>query len=96
MQSTSTVDSSRQPIVTYTTARFANEPAKYEQVSGGEVVRGRQIEAGVIALFTVNYRDGYVQTDRITFDGQTYGIHRMHKPDGIKRFLEIHCKAAPV
>jgi SPP1 family predicted phage head-tail adaptor len=81
--------------VTYT-AKYTNIAAKYEQVSGGEVVRGRQIEAGVIALFTVNYRDGYIQTDRITFDGQTYGIHRMHKPDGVKRFLEIHCKAAPV
>lgn len=94
-RATTAVDSSRQPIVTYV-ERYADEPARFEQVSGGETVRGRQIEAGVVAVFTVNYRDGYASTDRVTFDSVTYGIHRIHKPDGVGRFLEVHCKAAPV
>lgn len=93
---TTTVDAARQKVITYTTTRYASEPASFEEVSGGEYLRGRQIEAGVVAVFIVNYRDGYEVTDRVTFQGTNYGIHRIHNPSGIGRFLEIHCKAAPV
>lgn len=85
-------DASGQPIPTFID-RFQGEPAGFTQVSGGEVLRGRQIEAGVTAVFVVNWRAGYDETDIIVFEGVEYGIVRIHKPEGIARFAEIHCKA---
>lgn len=93
-QASTTTDSAGQKVIDYDTTRFASEPAKFEPVNGGQTLRGRQIEAGVIAIFTVNYRSGYSVTDRVVFQGENYGVHWMRKPDGIGRFLELHCKAA--
>jgi SPP1 family predicted phage head-tail adaptor len=92
-QATTALDAAGQPIVTWST-RYASEPAKFEQVSGGSRLRGRQVEADVEAVFTVNYRNGYELTDRVSFQGMYYGIRRIHIPDGVKRFAELHCKAA--
>ena len=72
--------------------RFASEPAKFEQVSGGEFLRGRKIDAQTTAIFTVNYRSGYVVTDVIVFQSKTYGIVRIDAPEGIGRYLEIQAK----
>lgn len=88
----STIDSSRQLVHTYED-RYINEPASYMQVSGGESVRGRQIEAGVNAVFECNYREGYEVTDRILFDGVYYGIVRIDNPGGVKRYTTFYCKA---
>lgn len=88
----STLDSSRQPVYTYAT-RFANEPAAFRQVSGGEKIRGRQIEAGTNAIFEVNYRDGYMVTDRVLFQGTYYGIVRIDYPEGVNRYAVLHCSA---
>lgn len=90
-----TIDSSRQPVYTYTN-RYVDEPATFKQVAAGEYVRGRQIEAGVTAMFEVNYRDGYLVTDRVIFDSVKYGIVRIDYPEGVKRFAVIYCMAAPV
>lgn len=90
-----TVDASRQPVTTWEN-ELTMQPAKYLQVSGGETVRGRQIEAGVTALFTVNHRNEYAVDKQIVFRGQTYGIVRVDEPDGVERFVDLHCKAAPV
>jgi len=91
----STVDAARQRVVTYVD-RLANEPSTFEQVTGGEVNRGRHIEAGVTAVFKVNARADYSVQDRIIFGGQSYGIVRIDNPAGIQRFTYLHCKAAPV
>lgn len=91
-QVVSTLDSSRQPIYTYTT-RYASEPASFKQVSGGEKVRGRQIEAGVSAIFEVNYRAGYLVTDRVLFQGTYYGIVRIDHPEGVNRYTVLYCNA---
>ena len=88
-----TQDANHQPIKTYAT-RYAAEPAAFEQVSGGEFLRGRQVDATVKAIFTVNYRPDYSTRDRVVFDGEIYGIVRLHIPRGVKRFLEIECAAA--
>lgn len=90
-EATTAIDSARQKVVTYVD-RFTNEPAAFQQVSGGETIRGRQIEAGVTALFKVNYRGGYEVTDQVVFDGQNYGIVRLEIPQGVKRFMWLHCK----
>ena len=92
---TQSIDASRQLVVTYNTNRYPNEPASFHQVSGGEYFRGRQVEAGVTAVFTVNYRPNYDETDRIVCQGGNYGIVRIHKPEGVARYLELYCKATP-
>lgn len=74
--------------------RFKNEPAKYQDVSGGEFLRGRKIDVTTTAIFTVNYRDGYLETDLIEWDGLTWGIVSIDKPEGIGRFYEIQAKIA--
>lgn len=89
------IDASRQPVITWTD-ELTNQPAKYEQVSGGETTRGKQVEAGVVALFTVNYRSEYTPQKQILFRGVSYGIVRVDNPDGIKRYMDIYCKASPI
>lgn len=89
------VDASRQPIVTWTD-QLTLQPAAYQQVSGGETFRGKQVEAGIVAVFTVNYRSEYTAQKQIVFRSQTYGIVRVDDPDGIRRWLDIYCKASPV
>ena len=90
-----TIDASRQKIISYVN-RLVSEPATFEEVTGGEVNRGRQIEAGVTAVFKVNYRSGYSVRDKVLFKGQQYGIVRVEAPGGIERFTYLYCKAAPV
>lgn len=89
------IDASRQRTITYVN-RLVNEPSTFEQVTGGETNRGRQIEAGVTAVFKVNRRSDYSNTDRIVFRGQTYGVVRTDNPEGVERFTVLYCKAAPV
>lgn len=72
--------------------RLTNEPADHEDVTGGQMMRGRQIEEGVTSVFTVHYRDGYSPKQRVIYDGETYGIVRVHRVDGRKRYLELHCE----
>lgn len=90
-----TVDAARQKVITYT-SWLTNEPSTFEEVTGGEVNRGRQIESGVTAIFKVNRRDGHSTRNRVVFRGQNYGIVRAENPEGIERFTYLYCKAAPV
>lgn len=76
------------------TTRFASEPAAYQDVSGGEFLRGRKIDVQTTAIFTVNYRQGYTETDVIEWDGNSYGIVSIDKPEGVSRYLEIQAKVA--
>jgi head-tail adaptor len=68
---------------------MANVPCSYEQVSGGEIRRGRQIEATATALFTLRYVPSVNPKCRISFGGNTYGIVRVNAIDGQTRYLEI-------
>jgi SPP1 family predicted phage head-tail adaptor len=70
-----------------------SEPASYDEVAGGETLHGKQVEAGITAVFRVNYRPGYTTQHRIRFQGVTYGITRVAPIDGLDRYREIHCKA---
>lgn len=90
-QPTKTIDASRQPVITWTT-ELEDQPARYTQVTGGEIVRGRQVEAGANALFTVGYRSNYMVEKQIQFRGLAFGILRIDAIDGINRYLDLHCK----
>ena len=89
---TTTQDAAGQPVVTLATW-LTDEPAKYEPAVGGETERGRQVEAGVAAVFTVHYRDGYTPEMVVTCAGQNYGIVGVHPVDGLNVYRELHCKA---
>lgn len=89
---TTTQDSAGQPVVTLTTW-ITDEPAKWEPTSGMEVARGRQVEAGIAAVFTVHYRDGYTPEMIVVCSGQNYGIVYVNPVDGMNAYRELHCKA---
>lgn len=93
VQSATVVETTGQPVRTWANT-FANEPASFEQASGGETARGRQVEANVAAVFTVHYRAGYDTEQRVVHDGINYGIVRVVPVEGGRRYLELRCKAA--
>jgi head-tail adaptor len=72
---------------------YANEPSIYDEVRGGESFRGGQVEAGVSAVFTVRYREGYGPQRRIYFNLRYYNIVFAKRVRGYDRYLEIHCRA---
>jgi len=93
---TTTQDAAGQPVVAFTTwlldepAKF--EPAKFGPITGGEGARGRQVEAGITAIFTVRYRDGYTPEMIVVHRGQQYGIVYVNPVAGADRYRELHCK----
>lgn len=72
---------------------FASEPALFDPASGSETLRGRQVEAGINAVFTVHYRSGYEPTQRVTHNGTVYGIVFVKQVEGGRRYLELHCRS---
>jgi SPP1 family predicted phage head-tail adaptor len=69
-------------------------PAKIEQVSGGETIRGRQVSAETSLLFTVRWLSGVTAQMRVSYDGRTFGIVRAADPYGDRRELRIECREA--
>lgn len=80
-----------QPVVTWSNV-FEDEPADYDYTRGYQQARGRQVEEGVDAIFTVRWREGYDPEQRILFDGEYYGIIFVRPMAGRKRYLELHTK----
>ena len=91
---TETVDDAGQTIRTWTST-LQNEPAAYEPISGGETIRGKQVEAGVTAIYTVHHRTTYTTAQQVVHDGQTFGIVYVKPVEGGKRYIELHCRATP-
>lgn len=90
---TESVDTSGQTIRTWAADLF-KEPAQWIPTSGGETIRGKQIEAGINAVFIVRYRnDKYTPLKRISFDDRTYGIVHVKDIDGLRRYTQLECKA---
>lgn len=71
---------------------YTNEPAAFDSVSGGETLRGKQVEAGINAVFTVHYRDSFTSTQRIIHNDTTYGIVYVKPVDGGRRYTELYCR----
>lgn len=72
---------------------YQNEPARYEPVRGGEMLRGKQVEAGIDVVFTVHYRDNIDATMRVVYGSTNFGIVYTKPVEGGKRYLELYCKA---
>ena len=72
---------------------YTGEPARYEPISGGETLRGKQVEAGVVAVFTIHARDGIESTMRVQHGSKLYGIAYVNQVDGGSRYIELRCQA---
>ena len=94
VQTPTTDETTGQPIRTWSTT-FSSEPAQWTPTAGTETVRGRQVEAGIAAVFTVNFRDEYTTEMRIQHGSQYYGIVYAKPVEGGRRYIELHCKAIP-
>lgn len=68
-----------------------DEPAKWTPTGGSETVRGRVIEAGIRAIFTMRNKPGIDAECRLIHSSGTYGISYVKPVDGLPRFLEVHC-----
>lgn len=90
---TETQDDTGQPIVTWSTF-LLNEPAEFLPTGGTENMRGRQLEAGVRAIFRVRYQDGYTTKMKVTHNGTDYGILHIQQVDGGRRFVELFVGAS--
>ena len=91
--STSAVDSNGQTIRTWTTLLY-KEPCNWMPTTGGEFIRGKQIEAQIRAVAVVHYRDGvYTPEQRILFDGVYYGIVHVLPVEGMRKYIQLECKA---
>jgi SPP1 family predicted phage head-tail adaptor len=88
---TETQDATGQPIRTWATY-LADYPVAVDAVSGGEVLRGRQVSAEATTVFSGRWYEGVTPHMRVTFDGRTLGIVRAHDPYGDRRELRIECK----
>jgi SPP1 family predicted phage head-tail adaptor len=89
---TTAQDAAGQPVVTLATW-LEGEPAKFEPTSGGEGARGRQVEAGISAIFTVRYRDGYTPEMAVDIGGERYWVVYVKPVQGMDRYRELHCKS---
>jgi len=88
-------DTAGQPVVSLVNW-LVDEPAKFEPTSGGEGARGRQVEAGIAAIFTVRYRDGYTPQMSVDISGDRYWIVYVKPVQGMDRYRELHCKSVVI
>jgi len=72
---------------------YKDEPARFEPTSGGETLRGKQVEAGVVAVFTIHARDAIDSTMRVQHRSTLYGIAYVNPVDGGQRYIELRCQA---
>ena len=93
VQSATVNESTGQPSRTWDQTFVTGEPASYDPAAGGETVSGKQVEANISAVFTVRYRDGYNAEQRLTHNGQIYGIVYVPPVKGGRRYQELHCKS---
>ena len=89
---TDAADAAGQPTRTWSNT-YINEPAQVEYTGGTETFRGRQLEAGIQAVFTVRHRDEYTPEMRISYGGNYYGIVRVRPVQGGRRYTELYCRA---
>ena len=85
-------DAAGQPVVSLSTW-LREEPAKYEPTTGGEGARGRQVEAGIDAIFTVRYRDGYTPQMAVELNDERWWIVYVKPVQGMDRYRELYCKS---
>jgi len=92
-QPVTSVDSSGQPSRAWAKL-YRNQPARWVQVAGGETIRGRSVEAGVVAVFHIRMREGVTPEMRVVHRSGIYGIGYVKQVEGRDRYLELQCRQA--
>lgn len=92
IQQASVTETTGQPVRSWANL-YASEPASFEPASGGETIRGRQVEANVSAVFIIHKRTGINTEMRVVHDSTNYGIVRVLPVEGGNRYIELHCRA---
>lgn len=92
---TTAQDNAGQPVVTLVNW-LVDEPAKFEPTAGGEGARGRQVEAGISAIFTVRYRNGYTPEMAVVMGGEIWYVVYVKQVQGMDRYRELYCKSVVV
>jgi SPP1 family predicted phage head-tail adaptor len=87
---TETQDAAGQPIRTWSTLE-SGIPAEVVAVSGGEVIRGRQVHADAKYMITVRYRTDVTTLERVSWNSLTLPIVAVGDPYGDRRDLRIEC-----
>ena len=86
-----TTPSSGETNPTYATY-LSNVPAEVIETTGGEYVRGRQVEAGIVAMVTIRYRNGIYPTMRLRYGARYLNIVSCIDPTGYRSELLIQCR----
>jgi len=85
----------------YTNQLAASLPAEVLQVSGGEMVRGRQVEAITTFVVSINDLPGVTLSARCritvlsgAYSGTVLYVHRVHYETdrSRRRAIQLHCK----
>ena len=87
----STRDGSGQAVSSWVDLH-SGEPANFYDVGGGTSYRGQQLEEDVRAVFEVRFREGYSPKQRVVFEGSNYGITRVGRVNGGRRYLALYCR----
>lgn len=89
---TNTRDADGQPIPSWAAITDGTDvPAEVLQVSGGERIRGRQMEAEATVLVTIRYRASVTPQCRIVHGSRELYIVRIDENRGRREWLEIQC-----
>jgi SPP1 family predicted phage head-tail adaptor len=93
-RSTAGVDAGSRPIRSW--AAYVTLPAKCEAVAGGQLLRGRSLHVDAELVATVRYRSDLRSTDRVVWNGTTYGLVTIGDPYGDRRELRLQLKRLQV
>ena len=88
---TSTRDTSGQNVSTWADS-LSNVPARHFDTGGGTSYRGQQLEESIVAVFVVRFNDTINTKQQVVWNGTNYGITRVNRVDGGRRYLELFCR----
>ena len=82
-------------VPTYATF-LADVPCDIVQVSGGEIYRGRQIEANASHMISMRYIEGVLPTMRLVQGAVIYNISKITRRNGRDHMLDIQASEVVV
>ena len=83
-----------QPVETFADYQ-TSIPCSIENVAGGEIRRGKQMQATTSKLLRMHHhQDGFtvIPTDQIIVNGETLGVVAAYDPTGRREELFIECR----
>ena len=85
-----TTEATGEPNPSYST--LATVAAEVIETTGGEWIRGRQVEAGINALVTIRWRDDVTPRMRVKYGTRYLNIESAIDPTGYRSEMLLTCK----